>query len=71
MRWPGNVGFDQLLLRVRAEFLEMPGLRLTLAQAQRLWSLDQTMCMALLGTLVDIGFLMVTRDGAYVRLHSV
>ena len=71
MRWPGNVGFDQLLQRVRAEFMEMPGLRLTLAQAQRLWSIDQSLCLALLVALVDVGFLMVTRDGAYVRLQSV
>jgi hypothetical protein len=71
MRWPGNVGFDQLLQRVRAEFMEMPGLRLTVAQAQRLWSIDQTLCLAILVALVDVGFLMVTRDGAYVRLHTV
>jgi hypothetical protein len=28
-----------LLVRVRSEFLEMPGLRLTIHQAARLWSL--------------------------------
>jgi hypothetical protein len=31
---------DELLLRVQAEFLEMPGLRVTRAQARRLWALD-------------------------------
>ena len=30
-----------LVHRVRGEFLEMPGLRLTRAQAQRLWGLDE------------------------------
>ena len=29
---------------LKAEYLEMPGLRLTLAQAQRLWNLDRDTC---------------------------
>ena len=32
---------SELLGRIRGEYLEMPGLKLTLAQAQRLWGLDQ------------------------------
>ena len=31
----------RILDRVQSEFLEMPGLRLTSAQAARLWSLDR------------------------------
>ena len=53
--------------RLRGEFLEMPGLRLTPAQARRLWRLDETACEAVLGELVDDGFLATTRDGAFVR----
>ncbi|HWP99873.1 MAG TPA: hypothetical protein VNK92_05345 [Vicinamibacterales bacterium] len=58
---------EEVLRRIRGEFLEMPGLRLTLAQAQRLWNLDRDVCEALLGTLVDMGFLVRTHDGAYLR----
>ena len=49
-----------VLRRVKGEYLEMPGLRLTIAQAQRLWGLDRSMCDALLGTLVEAKFLFRT-----------
>ena len=58
---------DDVLRRIKGEFLEMPGLRLTLAQAQRLWGLDRFACDSLLGALVDAKFLRKTRDGAFVR----
>lgn len=58
---------DEVLQRIQGEFVEMPGLRLTVAQAQRLWGLDRDICRALLGALVDAKFLSLTRDGAYVR----
>jgi hypothetical protein len=58
---------DDDLRRVQGEFIEMPGLRLTSAQAQRLWGLDRAACDALLGALVDAKFLFRTRDGAFVR----
>ncbi len=58
---------DDVLRRVQGEYTEMPGLRLTLAQAQRLWNLDRTACNSLLGALVDAKFLYRTRDGAFVR----
>ena len=53
--------------RIRAEYLEMPGLRLTLAQARRLWGLDEITSDALLSALVDAQFLRKTRNGTYVR----
>ena len=59
---------DEVLRRVQGEFLEMPGLRLTAAQARRLWDLDATHCDALLAALVDAKFLFQTRDGAFMRL---
>ena len=58
---------DDVLQRIQGEFVEMPGLRLTPAQAQRLWGLDRAACDALLGALVDAKFLFRTRDGAFVR----
>ena len=57
---------DEVLRRVQGEFLEMR-LRLTEAQARRLWGLDAEQCRALLGALVDAKFLLRTRDGAFVR----
>ena len=61
---------DDVLRRVQGEFLEMPGLRLTEAQARRLWGLDAASCGALLGALVDAKFLFRTRDGAFMRVES-
>jgi hypothetical protein len=58
---------EEVLRRVRGEFLEMPGLRLTEAQARRLWNLDQTVCETLLSTLVEARFLFRTTDGAFMR----
>jgi hypothetical protein len=53
--------------RVRAEYLEMPGLSLTDRQAQRLWRLEAEACHRLLSVLVKSGFLRQTSDGGYVR----
>src|SRR5262245_7754987 len=60
---------DEVLRRVQGEFLEMPGLRLTPAQARRLWGLDAVSCDALLVELVDANFLFRTRDGAFMRVE--
>jgi hypothetical protein len=61
---------DEVLQRIQGEYVEMPGLRLTAAQAQRLWGLERDVCDALLGALVDAKFLSQTRDGAFVRLDG-
>jgi hypothetical protein len=61
---------DEVLRRVQGEFLEMPGLRVTEAQARRLWGLDAASCDALLGALVEANFLFRTRDGAFMRVES-
>ena len=52
---------------IQAEYLEIPGLHLTQRQVERLWGLDALMSEALLGTLVEAGFLRCTRAGGYVR----
>jgi Spy/CpxP family protein refolding chaperone len=57
---------SQVVNRVRGEFTEMPGLKLTPAQAQRLWGLEQGACRQVLQMLTDSRFLRRTRDGAYV-----
>ncbi len=53
--------------RIRGEFLEMPGLRLTAQQASRLWAVDRTTSEFVLDRLADAGFLSRTREGAYLR----
>lgn len=58
---------DDVLQRIQGEFSEMPGLRLTAAQAQRLWGLERAVCDELLGALVDAKFLSQTRDGAFIK----
>jgi len=61
---------DDVLRRIQGEFLEMPGLRLTTSQAQRLWGLDREVCETVLQLLVSEKFLQQTRDGAFVRLEG-
>lgn len=58
---------NDLLQRIRGEYLEMPGLRLTHRQAQRLWALDAAMCRHALDMLVESGFLRRTDDDCFVR----
>ena len=56
-----------VLIRIRAEYLEMPGLRLTMEQARRLWGVDSELCQLALDALVEERFLCVRADGTYVR----
>jgi hypothetical protein len=58
---------DAHVRRLRAEYLEMPGLKLTRPQVERLCGLDTVTCEAALSALVEIGFLRVATDGRYVR----
>lgn len=53
--------------RARAEFLEMPGLRLTAAQARRLWTLEAGVCDAVLEELLASRFLKRTAGDAFIR----
>jgi hypothetical protein len=59
-------GDEPLVRRVRGEFLEMPGLCLTIEQAQRLWCLEPHACEALLKSLTDARFLRRTGRGLFV-----
>ena len=60
-----------LVQRVRSEFLEMPGLRLTPAQAARLWHVDSTLCQQIIEALVGSSFLRWTSAGAIVRAEQL
>jgi hypothetical protein len=62
-----DVAFAALVERVRNEFLEMPGLRLTLPQAARLWGLDVGSCEAIVDVLVQCEFLRRTPSGTVAR----
>jgi|HubBroStandDraft_6_1064221.scaffolds.fasta_scaffold4190073_1 hypothetical protein len=59
---------EGLLERIRAEYLEMPGWRLTPEQMQRLSSVERTRCKRVLNALVDAKLLCVKSDGTYARL---
>ena len=59
--------FEAMVRRVRTEFLEMPGLRLTFAQARRLWGLSEDDCERVIETLVGACFLQKTPTGEVVR----
>jgi hypothetical protein len=54
--------------RACGEFIEMPGLRLTRQQAQRLWGLDEPTCTELLDYLVDVNFLARRAGESYGRV---
>lgn len=61
---------ESLMERVRAEFREMPGLRLTSRQAQRLWHCDKETCMTVLDRLVESRFLCRTRTDPWLFLDD-
>jgi hypothetical protein len=64
---PSVTGADRLRRRIRAEFLEMPGLKLTLNQAARIFGVDARRSTRLLEELVDEGFLARDARGAFRR----
>jgi hypothetical protein len=65
-----HTSLDNLLRRVRDEFVEMPGLSLTEGQASRLWQVDP-MTATLLRQLVEARFLARTGAGLYRRMSVV
>ena len=61
----GAIG--ELLLRVEGEYREMPGLSLTVSQAERLWGLDAITCVSVLTALIERRVLTRTTRGTYLR----
>jgi hypothetical protein len=53
--------------RIRNEYVEMPGLVLTLPQAARLWGLSESRSALLLSMLVETGFLICDKKTVYRR----
>jgi hypothetical protein len=64
---PADATFTAAVRRAKAEFLEMPGLRLTLPQAQRLWAFDRPLCNAVLAALVEARFLVQSGHASFIR----
>lgn len=64
---PDHTGVMRWLELIQAEYREIPGLRLTRSQVQRLWGLDDQTCETLLNTLERTRFLRRTTRDAYVR----
>ncbi len=64
--WGDSMPLEMLVARVRGEYGEMPGLRVTAAQASVLWQVDAETCERLLGQLVEEGFLRKRDSGYYV-----
>jgi len=58
----------ELLRRIGVEYREMPGLRLTLPQAQRLFALREDVCVRVLTHLLDQALLRRDSSGAYVLI---
>lgn len=58
---------DEAVELMQMEYAEMPDLKLTFFQAQRLWNLPPELCERALDALVKAAFLVRTSDGAYIR----
>lgn len=56
-----------LMRQVQAEYAEMPGLSVTLSQAQRLWAVDQADCEEVFSRLISSGVLRRTTKGRFIR----
>ena len=57
----------QALVRIQTEYVEMPQLKLTARQVQRLWSLSRRVGGCACRSFIRQGFLTLSADGAYVR----
>jgi hypothetical protein len=58
---------ERLYERIRAEYREMPGMRLTIEQVQRLFGIERTECKVVLDSLLKTKFLCASSDGHYAR----
>jgi hypothetical protein len=66
----GNATIVDWLELIKGEYQEVPGLKLTTHQVQRLWGLDRVQCDSLLAALVDAKILRRTVDHRYVRADA-
>lgn len=56
-----------VVLMIRNDYVEQPGLRLDRRQAARFWSLPQQVCDRALQALTDVQYLVVDATGRYRR----
>jgi hypothetical protein len=66
-RWRSRCLVEQLIARVRAEYLASPGLALTKQQMGRHWVLDASACDTIVDALVASGFLQQRADLSFVQ----
>jgi hypothetical protein len=62
--------YQEAFERIRGEFLEMPGMRLTPEQVERLSGVDRVVCKHVLDDLVRTKFLGALPNGSYGRLSD-
>jgi hypothetical protein len=60
-----SIGVLKLTQRIREEFEEAPGLRVTISEGARFWGLDETTCEQVLVHLFAAGFLSRGIDRRY------
>lgn len=60
-----QLSYQQAFDRIRAEYSEMPGMRLTVTQVERLTSIDGAVCKRVLDDLVRTGFLRKSAGESY------
>ena len=65
-RWRSVTSREEARRRIRADFREMPGLRITVQQGARLWNLDTETCGRVLDELVAEGVLVRTAERYHV-----
>jgi len=55
----------KLAQRIREEFEETPGLRLTISEGAQFWGMDEDICRSVLARLLESGFLTKDADDRY------
>ena len=67
---PSAAPLQDFACLVQAEFKEMPGMRLTFAQARRLWNLSTEECTLVFAYLLNAGVVVKDKDHRFCRLES-
>jgi len=65
-----TIDHDAAIVRIAVDYIEMPDLVVTVRQAGRLWDIPADVCERALAALVERGFLVQTRAGAFLRRTS-
>lgn len=65
MATTATIALLTLVRRIREEFMESPGLRVTIDEGARFWGLDEDVCELVLAELFADGFLARGQDQRY------